>query len=70
MSFLMLIIALPLFIFKLVMIIKYKKHPENFEDKEEMWKFLGVYTNNAAVTLIIDVFQMVITLLLIWHLSD
>lgn len=42
---LMLVLALPLFLFKLVMIIQYRRDPTKFDQKEDMWKFLGVFTD-------------------------
>ena len=51
---LMLLVAVPLFIFKLVMILKYNDNPEKFQAKEEMWKFLGVYGGYPGATLSID----------------
>ena len=55
---LMVIVALPLFIFKLVMIIKFNRDPKKFnnEQKSEMWKFLGVFSDQPWITLVIDIF--------------
>ena len=67
---LMILITGIMFIFKLVMIIKYNRDPAQFEEKEEMWKFLGVYGVYPGVTLTIDLIQMVICSVLVWHLND
>ena len=67
---LMLVSGLPLFIFKLVMIIQYNKDTSKFDTRNDMWKFLGVFTDKPGVTLTIDILQMIISSLLIWHMND
>ena len=67
---LMLTVALPLFVFKLVMIIQYNKDATKFDQHNDVWKFLGVFCTYPGVTLSIDLIQAVISSLLIWHLSD
>lgn len=67
---LMLVLALPLFVFKLVMIIQYRHDPTKFDEKEDMWKFLGVFTDQPVITLLIDIFQMIVCVCLIFHLKD
>jgi hypothetical protein len=67
---LMVCLAIPLFFFKLVMIVKYRNDPTKFEEKNEMWQFLGVFDDQPALTLIIDALQVIICGCLIYHLSD
>jgi len=67
---LMVILAFPLFVFKLVMIIKFRDDPTKFDQKNEMWQFLGVFEDQPALTLVIDVLQMLICGCLIYHLND
>ena len=68
----MLLLAIPLFIYKLCMIVKFKRSDDStkYDQNDEMWKFLGIYSSWSWVTLLIDVIQMLICGMLIWHLSD
>ena len=69
-SVLMIMIGVPLFIFKLVMVLKYQKDDAKFQDKLDMWKFLGVYGDKPGVSCAIDFIQIMICSLLVWHYSD
>ena len=67
---LMVVVALSLFIFKLVMIIQFNRDPSQFDNESEMWKFLGVFSDQPWATLVIDIFQICICGILIFHLND
>ena len=69
---LQLLLAIPLFIYKLWMIVKFKRNPDStkYDQNEEMWNFLGVYGSWSWVTLVIDVIQILICAILVWHLKD
>ena len=66
----MILIAIPLFIFKVTEIVKYNRDPEPFKEKEEMWNFLGIFGDYPALTLIVDLIQIVICSILVWHFND
>ena len=51
----MILMAFPLFIFKAVMIVKYNRDPTSFEEKEELWQFLGIFGDYPVLTLLVDV---------------
>ena len=50
----MIILAFPLSIFKSVMILKYKDDKSRFEDKPDLWKFVGVYNRYPGLSVTVD----------------
>lgn len=67
---LMIIMAVPLAVWKGAMAYQYKQDPTKFDKKTELWKFLGIFSDQPGITIVIDIMQIVICSMLVWHYSD